>query len=188
MGDNGMIDEGDDPQIVEVFARFGRAIYMANVVELALAQALLQVEFLTPAREKVIKEQGKNFDPKSFSAEFDKFMQNQVKSMMGTLRLRASQHAEFDDALSERILNANLRRNRLAHDYWRETGETFITSEGRVSMIDELSKDADDFERLAKDIRDATRPVREKLGVNEDELNERVENRLGELKRRLGLK
>jgi hypothetical protein len=39
-----MIDKNDDPQIVETFARFGRAIYMANVVEMSLVQTLLQVE------------------------------------------------------------------------------------------------------------------------------------------------
>ena len=33
----GMIDKDDDLQIMETFARFGRTIYMANVVELGLA-------------------------------------------------------------------------------------------------------------------------------------------------------
>jgi hypothetical protein len=49
-----MLDKDDDPQIMETFARFGRAIYMANVLELALVQTLLQIEFLTPAREQFI--------------------------------------------------------------------------------------------------------------------------------------
>ena len=65
-----MIDKDDDPQIVETFARFGRAVYMANVVEMSLIQTLLQVEFLTSARDKFIREKGKGFDPKKFDAEF----------------------------------------------------------------------------------------------------------------------
>jgi hypothetical protein len=38
---------------------------MANVVEASLVQTLLQVEFLTPVREKFIKEEGKGFDSQS---------------------------------------------------------------------------------------------------------------------------
>jgi hypothetical protein len=48
-----MIDEDDDPQTVETFARFGRAIYMANVLELSLAQTLMQIDFLTTSPRKI---------------------------------------------------------------------------------------------------------------------------------------
>jgi hypothetical protein len=183
-----MIDKGDDPQIVEAFARFGRAIYMANVVELSLVQTLLQVEFLTPAREKFIKEKGKGFDPKIFAAELDAHVEKQSKKTMGTLNLRVSERAEFDEALRKRIMDATLRRNFLAHDYWRSNAEKFMTKAGRDEMIEELSRDADTFEQLDKDVRMATKPVREKLGIKEDTLNERVEQNLGELLAKLKLK
>jgi hypothetical protein len=39
------LDEDDDPQRVELFARFGRAFYMANVVEDQLVLTLMQLEF-----------------------------------------------------------------------------------------------------------------------------------------------
>jgi hypothetical protein len=183
-----MIDKDDDPQIVEAFARFGRAIYVANVVEMSLAQTLLQVEFLTPAREKFIKEKGKSFDPKTFTAEFDAFMEKQSKKTMGTLNLRVSQRAEFDEALRKRISDVTLRRNFLAHNYWRSTAEKFMTKAGRDEMIEELSKDADTFEQLDKDVRTATKPVRAKLGINEEALNKRVEQNLGKLLSQLKLK
>jgi hypothetical protein len=80
-----MIEEGDDLQIMETFARFGRAIYMANVVELGLAHTLLQIEFLTPAREKFIQSQGKNFDRKKFDAEFEAFMEKRRNGSALTL-------------------------------------------------------------------------------------------------------
>jgi hypothetical protein len=115
-----MIDKDDDPQIVETFARFGRAIYMANVLEVSLVQTLMQIEFLTPAREKFIKEQGKNFDRKKFDAEFDGFMKEQFKKTMGTLNLKVSQKAVFNEALRKRITDATTRRNFLARHYWRE--------------------------------------------------------------------
>lgn len=180
-----MIDKDDDPQIVETFARFGRAMYMANVLELGLVQTLLQIEFLTPAREKFIKDQGKNFDRKKFDAEFDAFMQEHFKKTMGTLNLLVSKRAEFDEPLRKRITDATKRRNFLAHNYWRESGEKFMTKEGRAQMIEELSKDAECFKELDRDIRVATKPVREKLGINEDAVNEGVEKQLGKLKEKL---
>jgi len=75
-----------------------RAIYLGNVLELGLAQTLLQIEFLTPARERFIKEQGAQFDRKKFDAEFDAFMEKTVsKRPWGTLNLPVSQRAEFDE-------------------------------------------------------------------------------------------
>jgi hypothetical protein len=62
-----------------------------------------------------------------------------------------------------------------------------MNKDGRTEMIEELPKDADSFEQPDKDIREATKPVREKLGIKEDTLNEGVEKRLGELKERLKL-
>jgi len=63
-----------------------------------------------------------------------------------------------------------------------------MTKVGRGEMIEELSKDADVFEQLDKDIRLATKPAREKLGINETVLNERVEQHLGKLLAELKLK
>lgn len=183
-----MIDHDDDPQIVEAFARFGRAIYMANVVEVSLIQTLLQVEFLTPAREKFVRDKGKGFNPKMFADDLDTYVEKQSKRTMGTLNLRVSERPEFDDALRKRRMDATLRRNFLAHEYWRANAEKFMTKAGREQMIEELSRDADMFEQLDKDVRVATKPVREKLGIDEGVLNERVEQNLGELLTKLKLK
>lgn len=183
-----MIDKDDDPQIVEAFARFGRAIYMANVVEASLVQTLLQVEFLTSARDRFVSEKGKGLDPETFSADLDVYVEKQSKKTMGVLNTKASERPEFDEELRKRLMNATLRRNFLAHHYWRSNAEKFMTKIGRDEMIDELSKDADSFEQLDKDVRLATKPVREKLGINEETLNERVEQNLGELLAKLKLK
>lgn len=176
-----MLDEDDDQQIVETFARFGRAIYMANVVEVGLAQTLMQIEFLTPAREKFIAEKGKDFDQAAFDADFTAFMAKQFSKTMGQLKQRVAEVSNFDEALRKRIIDATERRNFLAHHYWRESAEQFMTEDGRAKMIEELTKDAEVFEQLDKDIRSATKPVRERLGIKEALLNEGVEEQLGQL-------
>src|SRR2546429_558212 len=108
-----------------------------------------------------------------FAADLDAYVEKQSKKTMGTLNLRASERPEFDEALRKRMMDATLRRNFLAHDYCRSKAEAFMTKAGRDKMmIEELPRDADTFEQLDKDVRLATKPVREKLGINEDALNE----------------
>ena len=123
-----------------------------------------------------------------FAADLDAYVEKQSKKTMGKLNLLASERPEFDEELRKRMMDATLRRNFLAHDYWRSNAEKFMTKAGRREMIEELSKDADTFEQLDKDVRIATKPMREKLGINESALNERVERNLGELLAKLKLK
>ncbi len=65
------------PDLKEVFAYFGRTAYMANVLEVALAQTLLQVEFMTNLRATVLKNQGKDFDRAKYENEFDEYYEKQ---------------------------------------------------------------------------------------------------------------
>jgi hypothetical protein len=113
------LDENDDPQIVEVFARYGRAVYMANVVEDSLARTLLQIKFMK-TKEDFIKAQGKGFDRAKIAAEWDAYEKEQHGKMMGQLVGAVENSADFSDDLKNRIKVANKRRNHLVHHYWRE--------------------------------------------------------------------
>jgi hypothetical protein len=81
-----------------------------------------------------------------------------------------------------RIKAAVDRRNFLIHEYWRDAGYKFATEEGRAEMIAELSADTDTFEKLANDLREATRPTRQKLGIKDEALDERVERRMADIR------
>jgi hypothetical protein len=175
--------EGGDN--TELFAHFGRAGYMANVLEMALAQTLLQVEFMTNVREHFIRTKGKDFDRKKYEDEFDEYFKEKLSKTMGQLGKLAKDSPELTDDLKGRINDAISRRNFLVHDYWRESGDKLWTEGGRAEMIAELSIDTATFEKLAADILEATKPVRKRLGISEEKLNERVELRMAEL--RLGM-
>jgi hypothetical protein len=95
---------------------------------------------------------------------------------------RLSFTADFDDKLRERIKAATTRRNYLIHAYWRDNAIGFSTKDGRTKMIEELKRDADTFEQLDVDIRDAMKPTRKKLGIKEEILNEQVDKRLAEVR------
>ena len=73
--------------------------------------------------------------------------------------------------------SCNEEAEQFGHRYWREMAVKFSTKEGRAEMIAELSNDADVFEQLDKDIREATKLVREKLDIKEEELDAGVEHR-----------
>jgi hypothetical protein len=76
------LDEDDDPQVVEVFARFGRAVYMANVVEDQLVLTLMQNQFMR-TKEDFVKAQGKGFDRAKIAAEWDAYEKEQRGKTMG---------------------------------------------------------------------------------------------------------
>ena len=181
------VDENDDPQVVEVFARFGRAVYMANVVEDSLVRTLIQINFMR-TKEAFIKAQGKGYDRATLSAEWDVYEKEQRSKMMGELRILVEKSADFDEALKKRIKDANTRRNFLAHSYWREHAFTMQTKEGREKMIAELTADADTFEKLAAAIHETMKPARAKLGINEEELDASVENQMAQMRAELQLR
>ena len=177
---------GED-DATEVFAYFGKAIFMANVVETALAQTLMQVEFMKGVRNEFVRTKGHNFSPKKYEQDFDAFMKEQISKTMGKLKLRVEEMARFDDKLKSRISQATERRNFLAHHFWRESGTLLLTKAGRDKMIGELKGDCDIFERLEQDIIEATKPIRQELGIRDEELNARVEKRMADIMKGLEL-
>jgi hypothetical protein len=117
-----MSNEGaDNPQIKDTFAHFGLAMYWANVVELALVQTLLQIDFLKGVREDHVS--GKKADRAQIDAEFGAFMQRQYNKMMGGANFRSSQTAKFPGTpLLARIRHAVYDRGR-SHKNDRRTVE-----------------------------------------------------------------
>jgi hypothetical protein len=160
----------ESEQTKETFAYFGRAFYMASVVETGLAHVLLQAEFLTSVRDEYVRTKGKGFDRKKYEADFDAFMEKNFAQTMGNLIRRIRNFPEFTEGLKARIIAAKERRDFLVHHYWRERAVSFFNSEGRAKMILELNADAEMFEGLDKDIQAAMKPIRQRLGINEDKI------------------
>jgi hypothetical protein len=178
-----MTDTYDEPKhLEEMYAHFGRASYMANVVETELVQALLQIDFLTGVRDEYVRTQGKNFDQKKYDANYEAFMKEHFEQTMGTLLRRLKTKMEFDAALNNRMVEAKERRDFLVHNYLREMAVPASQRQGRTKMIEELKADADRFEQLAKDIRAAMKPTRERLGISDEVLDARAEEEMAKLK------
>jgi hypothetical protein len=165
-----MTEEEQSEQIKETFAYFGRAFYMATVVETGLAHVLLQAEFMKSIHEEYVRTKGKGFDRKQYEADFDAFMERNFAQTMGNLVKRVQKSADFSEDLKTRIIAAKERRDFLVHHYWRVMAARFYNSDGRAEMIEELNADTELFEKLDEDIQAAMKPARQKLGINEDKV------------------
>jgi leucyl-tRNA synthetase len=177
-----MPSEGlEDADLTQLFAHFGRAVFMCNAVEAMLTATLLQIDFMKRVRDEFVKTEGANFDRGKYERDFDQYQNEQFAQTMGTLKKRINQLSNFDDKLKERISQATDRRNFLVHHYWRESSARFLTEAGRKRMIDELSNDCAAFEKLEQDIKDATKPDRTALGIKEEELDARVERQMASI-------
>jgi hypothetical protein len=152
-----------DEHVKDVYANFGLALYMANVLEHGLANALMIAELL-PRRA------GKPVPRKEWEAEFDAFMDQQYAATLGRL-VRALRAATSVPAELESLLARALeKRNFLAHHYFRGRAETFMSYEGREAMLRELEEARVLFETADDRLADVVTPLREKYGLTDEKL------------------
>ncbi|NWF74715.1 MAG: hypothetical protein HXY51_16990 [Nitrospirae bacterium] len=158
----GREDERDD-HVKSVYAQFGLALYLAQVLEHGLANALIAAELL-PRRA------GKPVPREQWEAEFDVFMDQQFQQTLGRLirALRAASPVPSDlEALLARALE---KRNFLSHYYFRERAEMFMSRKGRDQMIDELQQAGKLFETADERLTEVAKPLREKYGLTDERL------------------
>ncbi len=166
----------------ETFAYFGRAFYMASVLEVGLVHVLLWGDFMMQVRDKLVATKGKDFNRKQYEADFDAFVDRHFAQTMGNVLRRLHTFPYLDENIRKRIQAATARRDFLADQYWRERSEEFATREGRLKMRNELEEDTGAFRQLDRDIEAATKPVRAKLGINDDIMDEYVRVSLEKIK------
>lgn len=156
-------DEGE--HVKETFAYFGRAYYLAGVLDSALALALLFIDFLPSVKAAHLRDRGQTFDRPAYEAAFDKFLADQHAQTLGNLRKRLFASSLLDDALKVEIDEAKKKRDFIAHHYFRERAVEFATRAGRDQMIAELVEIARHLERVAQMIDVAIEIAQIDLGI-----------------------
>jgi len=111
----------DGTQQKEVFARYGAAVYFAQVLEHGLVNLLI-----------VAKQATGQSTPSSIDDDFEKLF----RLTMGAL-LKQTEKARLTVADTELWNDALKRRNRLAHHYFRDHAENFMSPEGRDLMLED---------------------------------------------------
>jgi hypothetical protein len=158
-----MTDENSNDQVKTVYAHFGLAVYLAQVLEHGLANALMCTELL-PRRA------GKPVPRKQWEEEFNAFMEQQFKHTLGRLIQRLESITSVPDDLEDLLTEALAKRNFLAHHYFRERAEPLMSHSGREQMIAELHEAQKLFERADDRLDKVTTPLLEGYGLTDDKL------------------
>jgi hypothetical protein len=163
--DNGM--ERDD-LVREVYAHFGLALYKAQVLEHGLTNAMM---YASKAAGRL-----------PTLADFDAFLGDKFDRTLGALIKELRNHISVDPVLEGLLQAALKQRNWLAHHYFRERSEIFISDRGCVSMIAELETAQDLFKRAEVTLDDAVRHLADRIGVTKDKLNAYVAESIAQAK------
>ncbi|MGK2849104.1 MAG: hypothetical protein ACSLEX_03500 [Minisyncoccota bacterium] len=156
------MDESD--QIKEVYARFGLAVYSAQVLELQMINMI--VALTLPERFQIKRDTIDNL----FDKLFEKTMGGLMQDFKKRFELTEKENLLLDKSLEQ--------RNRLAHRYFREKAVDFMSFEGRLKMIDELIIINAHFEELDKILTYRHREYTKKFGVTEDVIEEEIKKLL----------
>ena len=152
----------DDEQTKEVFAQFGLALYLAQVLEHGLVNAMIISELL-PDKENFTKQ------------NVDDFMNQQFEKTLGTLIKKLKRSIPIPDNLEKTLSSALRERNWLAHNFFRERHIEFINTEGRKTMLEELRGSQKIFEEADNLLTKVVMPLSEKHGITEELYEQELE-------------
>ena len=167
--DPGAIWPADDPksvQIREVYSRFGLAMYMAQVLEHGMVNALLVLRLLPTMREHA--------DRTSWDDAFVSFYDSELAKTFGNM-VKALEGAEVPSDMLDRLRAAKVHRDHLAHRFFREHDLDFMTQPGRTKMIAECEDLIELFGSLDKDLEALVAPQRSRYGITPEWIAEHVE-------------
>ena len=115
-------------QVKEVYAHFGLAIYLSQVLEHGIGNALVYASLIP-------NNIGKIRSSSEWHEKFDQFLGAHFEKTLGRMISALKTELTVPDDL-ESLLSAALKnRNWLAHHYFRERSDEFMNEAGRMKMI-----------------------------------------------------
>lgn len=147
----------DSARIREVYARYGLAMYAAQLLETGLIQYAV-----------TLQRDGFNINsPEDYEATWDKL----AKMTLGQL-LKAIDPTLLNDEIKAEFDNALALRNRLTHRYFWEKANEMLGKSSKEQMVIELQGYADYFKELDAKITQNVHDWAQAQGILLDELNE----------------
>jgi len=155
-----MSDPDYGEQHKTVYAHFGLAIYLSQVLEHGLANALVVLDLVPRA--------GNEAAPDTWPDQVDAFYEAHFKRTLGSLVRRLREVTSVPPHLEELLEKALDRRNWLSHHYFRERATDFLSVEGRDRMITELEEVRELFSAADKALDAVVKPIQERFGYTEE--------------------
>jgi len=157
------MDEGN--HIKEVYAHFGLALYLAQVLEHGIVNALVYTDLIPRRTGNVTTQQ-------QWAQEFDIFMDGHFEKTLGRLIKTLKNHVAVPKSLEEDLSKAQKLRNFLAHAFFRERSVEFMSFPGREKMIEELETAQTQLRLADKNLDKLIEPYRKKIGFTDELLQE----------------
>ena len=151
----------EEDHIKEVYARFGLALYMSQVLEHGIVNALVVLD-LIPNRRHTVRSKSE------WEMLVDDFMEGRFKKTMGTLikSLKAIRH--IPPELENEMREALHQRNWLAHGFFRDRSTDFGSYTGREKMLTEVDAARDLFSRIDDALEEIMNPLWHKAGITQE--------------------
>ena len=172
-----MNEDAVGSHVKEVYAHFGLAHYLAQVLEHGIVNTFVYLELIpSKLKSKEVKSSAE------WTTKFDEFMDRKFEATLGRLIRGLREHATITQEVEDTLSAALLRRNWLAHGYFRDRANSFLTAEGRNAMISELQESQKLFEDADQMLEAVTKPTRLKYGFTDERLAAAVGEYLDEHK------
>jgi len=152
-------NEFDDVQVREVYSRYGLAMYMAQVLEHGMVNALVVMRILPIMRTHA--------DAETWHATFDGAYETGLARTYGNMLRQLENLDGFPSNLMDRLRAAKEDRDILAHRFFRQNDLAFMNRDGRTSMIASCEDRVELFKALSDDIDAFLAPIQERYGITQ---------------------
>ncbi|WP_434031655.1 hypothetical protein [[Pseudomonas] boreopolis] len=150
-------------EVKEIYANFGLAIYQAQCLEHGIVNALVFLD--------LIPNQRRSAESASEWAQLvDSFMESRFEFTLGKMIRGLEEVTTVDPHLQDQLSIALKKRNWLAHGYFRDRAETFLTRAGRAEMLIELEDAQTIFSQADAALEAAIKPARQRAGLTDEVL------------------
>ena len=165
------MDKGEHSK--EVYAYFGLALYRAQCVEQSIIQLLVFGDFF-PIEVPKFKSRIE------WEERYDIFETKLLSKTMGQLLKILKRHNIVDLAFNDQLDLALKRRNYLAHSFFVEHAQNFVSFKGRDAMIEELEEDIELFNKVEDFLNPISMKFANDYGLSEEILNKHYDELLKE--------
>jgi len=146
-------------EVREVFARYGLAMYQAQVLEHGMVNAVVIASILPTMHQYP--------DRSSWEDTFEQAYDSELAKTFGNM-LRALEPLALPDELVSTLRQAKVERDRLAHRFFREHDENFLCKSGRARMIAECEEIIGRFTAVDAELDSFMSPHRERYGITKE--------------------
>jgi hypothetical protein len=151
----------------EIYARYGLAIYFAQVVEHAIVNLMIALRL--PERGTLTKR------------DIDQFMDEAFTMTFGRLLKELRRMGQPIDFVQQDLDQARNMRNWLAHRYFRDRAVQFMSPAGRVVMLEELDDATNLFMQVNESLERLSAEVRAANNIGEDAVRQEYKQLLLEV-------